>query len=410
MTDTKQTKNKKPAKSHHKKVFDVVPPGKAAAVPNSRSVIPGVKKPVADDQFVPGAPRLLASDPNEKRPLMTRKKSTKVNPLASADTKESASPASTGDKFSLPADTEKRTDKKPDAVSQKQGAPVQNAEQKSDRDKSNTDAPGSGALGSGKPSVKPVEDAVDNLQGAPTLGLLQPIKGGENIQKTSASSISAEVDTVANTEGPLTADIGEGLAPLPVSSNRPRSSETYAQEEVSAGQLAVEQVVQADEVTGAPGLAEGWTHNLKTLEPSESSSPLYAQDPSETVTGSGVSNATSTNADTPNSGVSNRSAKTLDELLAETDAPMLDSDQDQHFPNKIAGHSRTHQSSPYTKMPDAKAYVAHHRKADAKHGSGVLSAIFLFFGVILLAAAVLNTLLDAEIIKTDLNLPYTDLF
>lgn len=70
---------KKPAKKHsvikhHKKVFDVVPPGKAPAAPNSRSVVPSNKPPVADDQFVPGAPRLRVDNPSEKRTLLEHRK------------------------------------------------------------------------------------------------------------------------------------------------------------------------------------------------------------------------------------------------------------------------------------------------------------------------------------------------
>lgn len=63
---------------HHKKVFDVVPPGKAPASPNSRSVIVGHKPQVHDDQFVPS--EHWASDPREKRPLMDGHKKVALMP------------------------------------------------------------------------------------------------------------------------------------------------------------------------------------------------------------------------------------------------------------------------------------------------------------------------------------------
>lgn len=63
---------------HHKKVFDVVPPGKAPASPNSRSVIVGHKPQVHDDQFV--LSEHWASDPKEKKPLMDGHKKVKLMP------------------------------------------------------------------------------------------------------------------------------------------------------------------------------------------------------------------------------------------------------------------------------------------------------------------------------------------
>jgi len=79
----KHTGHKSGGRSHpgHKKVFDVVRPGKVMAPPNSRSVIVGHKPPVADDQFVPASPvldehssttaPLLAANPDEKHSLLS---------------------------------------------------------------------------------------------------------------------------------------------------------------------------------------------------------------------------------------------------------------------------------------------------------------------------------------------------
>lgn len=70
---------------------------------------------------------------------------------------------------------------------------------------------------------------------------------------------------------------------------------------------------------------------------------------------------------------------TVDDLLAETGAPDL--------------------------APQKAIVSTHHHH----QGGGLGSAILIFFAVILLAAIAMNFLLDAEIIRTDLNLPYTDL-
>jgi hypothetical protein len=70
--------------SAHRKVFDVTRPGKAPASPNSRSVIGSSKPPVADDQFVPSAPPLRASDPYVKHDLMDPKHKKDLQPLSSA--------------------------------------------------------------------------------------------------------------------------------------------------------------------------------------------------------------------------------------------------------------------------------------------------------------------------------------
>lgn len=67
----------------HKKVFDVTRPGKSIAPSNSRSVITSHKPPVPDDQFVPGAPKLRASDPNEKHELLNSKHKKDLSPLTS---------------------------------------------------------------------------------------------------------------------------------------------------------------------------------------------------------------------------------------------------------------------------------------------------------------------------------------
>lgn len=58
-------------------------PGKAPASPNSRNVIVGHKKPVKDDMFVAGADShgSRATNPNQKRPLMSFEKKVSINPV-----------------------------------------------------------------------------------------------------------------------------------------------------------------------------------------------------------------------------------------------------------------------------------------------------------------------------------------
>ncbi|MET1033248.1 MAG: hypothetical protein ABWX94_02005 [Candidatus Saccharimonadales bacterium] len=83
---------------------------------------------------------------------------------------------------------------------------------------------------------------------------------------------------------------------------------------------------------------------------------------------------------TRNSGDRANRATTVDDLLSETGAPEL---------------------------APQRAIVSTHRHR--RQGQGLGSAILIFFAVILIAAIAMNFLLDAEIIRTDLNLPYTDL-
>jgi hypothetical protein len=80
----KEEHKKHTAYAAHKKVMDVTRPGKAPASPTSRPVISTSNPPVADDQFVPSAPPLRASDPSVKHDLMDSKKRKELQPLDSA--------------------------------------------------------------------------------------------------------------------------------------------------------------------------------------------------------------------------------------------------------------------------------------------------------------------------------------
>jgi hypothetical protein len=87
---SKKTKHATRTK-HQPKVFDISRPGKAPASPTSRPWVAPTEA-VADDQFVPGAPSLRASDPNAKHDLMDSKKKKDLQPL----TGTSESPEDTG--------------------------------------------------------------------------------------------------------------------------------------------------------------------------------------------------------------------------------------------------------------------------------------------------------------------------
>ena len=72
----------------HKRVFDVVPPGKALALPTSRPVITNHKVLVQDDQFVPGAPPL---ESDEKRGLLDSKHKV-ISPLSAPSQPQLSAP------------------------------------------------------------------------------------------------------------------------------------------------------------------------------------------------------------------------------------------------------------------------------------------------------------------------------
>lgn len=119
----------------------------------------------------------------------------------------------------------------------------------------------------------------------------------------------------------------------PEAAASPAPETPSATEEPTPGQLAVEQMVEADAET--PG---------------------------------------------PQSPPSARSSKSIDDLLAESGAPVLDTE------------------------PPQGVLVSHH---SARHSW--LGAVFIFLAAVIIAAVVLNFLLDAEVITTDLDLPYTNL-
>jgi hypothetical protein len=85
--------------------------------------------------------------------------------------------------------------------------------------------------------------------------------------------------------------------------------------------------------------------------------------------------------DSPHKVSAEHSTKSIEDLLAETGAPVLEPEQS---PSLI---------------------VSHHKQHQAKWWHPIL----VFVTILLLAAIAINFLLDAEVIKTSLSLPHTDL-
>lgn len=264
---TNKHSTKKTNHSSHKKVFDVMRPGKAPASPTSRPVIT-TQKSVPDDQFTSGR-KVLAGDPDEKHELMDGKKRIAIKP-ADSPAGEIASSKTVSKK------TEKVADEAKQDEHQAFSAPV--------------------------------------LDKATLSALTEEAKGAPVAKADVASKPSSDIDA-----------------------------------KVLLEQLAVEQVVEA---------------------PAEEVSPSEEQAPSA---------ETGAPSDTQ-SGSAKTHAKTIDELLAETGAPQLD-----------------------TAPESTKPLVSYHRRGH----SFFVTLLAIIIGAVI-GLAILNFLLDAEIIHTTRDLPHTD--
>jgi hypothetical protein len=303
-----QNHDKKPAKKHtsssHRKVFDIMPPGRAPASANSRSVPPSSKPPVADAQFVPPTTPSLASNPYDDKLLLSHHGSAELaTPPSQA---KSEAPASLG--------------------------------------------------GSGQNATAPGDNTTPAAESSPSAAYNTP---------------SAVADTATQTETPLPADLElDELSPNPDAPAPPSlTQEVFSapadsaapatldqSDEAKAGQLAVEQVVKADNdiEIGAPSeLPADSVDSANSAAPSEPSTP--------------------------------KSDKNIDELLAESGAP----------------HLETHEPAAGTGV-----IISQHQP---KRHSWV-GVILVIIASLLIAAVVLDILLDAEIIRTDLNVPHTNFF
>jgi hypothetical protein len=299
MSKDEHQKPKHHAHKTHNKVFDVTRPGRAPASPNSRSVVPSSKPPVADDQFVPSAPVLLASDPNTKHDLLNAKNRKGIQPLSA-----------------------------PAVVSESESASVLPANQITD------------SAESAVSSIETQTPSAPEVTNQPTVS--------EPVPTTEATSDESLATSLLTDQTPT--------APL-------------APEEDTPAHIVMEQTVE----TVADASPETPEQNPSIPSgPAKAKVPIWEHpDTSEQVEGS----------QTPAS-QSPRSAKTIEDLLAETGAPTL---EPEHTPSLIVSHHS-------------------HRKA------AWWEPVLIFLLIVVVAAVALNFLLDADIIKTSLNIPHTDLF
>jgi hypothetical protein len=328
------------ARAAHKKVFDVVPPGKSVAPPNSRSVIVGHKPPVKDDQFVPGsgnskpaevasesastsaaetpAHSSMAGNPFEKRPLMGGHKKLGLK-LASTAGQEETVTTSTASLVS-PHNSGKSSGK------QATTAP----ELSSPAPKSGPSDEGANKDSSAGERVSPASGVSEEAHGAP---------------KTAAVSGAPA----------LSGSASEHLADLAV--EQIVETETF------------DKIDNVDKTGGAGGASTGGqSGELQVLD-----QPISGETPEPTGMGSRAGESS------VGAGTASGRPSTVDDLLADTSPPNIAPEPQQ-------------------------AVVSHHHRR-----GGALRAILIILLILILGAAALNFLLDAEIIKTSLDLPHTDL-
>lgn len=253
----------------HKKVFDVMRPGKAPASPTSRPVIVGHKPPVADDQFVPTPHQRIMHDPSEKRPLMDPDKKIGLTPLPGTEESAHVEPSET--------------------------KPVPDP---------------------GPPAEADIEKAAAELLTE------QPAK--KSSEAPDVFEASSTPDTTLPPENPL--------------SSMPTAAINEAKP--TPEQLAVGQTVDL---------------------------------PADASNDSGISKTPGATKSSPSP--ASVFPMTQDDVLAETDAPLIE-----------------------------QAFVSHH-----KHRTGPLKALLIFTLVLLLVLAAFDFLLDAEVLTTDLNIPHTNI-
>lgn len=375
----------------HKKVFDVVPPGKAPAATNSRSVVTDQKPPVPDDQFVKrekdirGSEVPMSAGVNSVLPGSETHASVSTSAAAVAARSDSGNAKPTGAP-ELPVNGDGLTDgRQPSADSQVLISPR-------------------------------------NVS-APLLPNDQAARSDDDSSSDSAMNVTAPR---------LSAPVIENLSP----------SELLAD-------LAVEQVVQSDAIeelqhkvgessrdgnkmgVSASGVLDRpWADRASAgLDGAADAAGLVDIGGAAGFTTSGASGGAANSADAAqlkpssfrngsdgrsDSSTSGSSPRSVDDLLADSSAPELPSPP---VPSRFSmgkvsssGSESSAEASSDTSLPKAIVSTHHHRRSrHRKRTSGLGRAILTFFTIILIAAITLNFLLDAEIIRTELNLPYTDL-
>ena len=302
---SKKTKHAAHAK-HQPKVFDISRPGKAPASPTSRPWV-SPDNPVADDQFVPGAPSLRASDPFAKHDLLDPKKRKDLLPLNGGEGTDAAA-----------ADP---------AAATIASAPVLEASPK------NT-APTPGVT-----DISTVDDALEALS---TSTLEAPQADSQATVDTAPTVSSPEpaVEPVASQPAEAAKTTGEASTPQTTPQSEP--------EEDTPAHIALEQTVATENTLPI------WEHPA-TSEQVESSRPVAT---------------------------SNAGKKSIEDLLAETGAPILEPEKE---PSMI---------------------ISHHPRKQTTWWHSVL----IFVIIIAIAAVVFDVLIDMNIIRTTLSVPHTNFF
>lgn len=330
---------KKPAHSAHaagvrKKVFDVVPPGKAPASPTSRPVLPGQKPPVADGQFVAvkTAPTLRASDPNAKHNLMDPKKKKSVAPIVS----EADVPAA-------------REDKKAQRPAAEDSKPAETT------------------------ATAPVLSRLKGMTAeAGSVSVSKEVQPGSAPAPVSAPAATPNAE-------PQKADPLPKTAPSFLDDDTETTPIWEMEEEPTPAHLAMEQVVDADDGVESHHL-HGGPDADHAAQQIIGSGVVDAPGPSSTAAGTGDGSSASAGAHSSVPSGPAASAKTIDQLLAETGAPNLDTDGQ---PGVIISHHKT--------------------------GGSILAKFFIILlTALVLAAIALNLLLDAGYIDTSFDLPHTN--
>ena len=321
------SKNEHPKPKNHvthktqKKVFDVTRPGQAPASPNSRSVVV-TGKPVADDQFVPSAPILRASNPDAQHDLLDAKNRKGLQPLSAPETSDQDVTSSDA----TPTSTVPTMASAP-ALSEKDAQAVAQAT-------------------TPKPAELPKSTVDTNVEEASSSPVLAgPPELAEDVAKA-ASATPAAADEAVDT--PTATPEVASVAATPI---EPAEEETPAH-------FAMEHTVEA---APAPAASTPQANDIPIWEHPDTSQQVENTD------------------HTPSAP---RSGKTIEDLLAETGAPSLEPEK---TPSMI---------------------VSHHKTRHVPWWEPVL----IFVLIILVAGVAINFLLDADIIKTSLHIPHTNLF
>jgi hypothetical protein len=325
-----------------KKVFDIVPPGKAMASPNSRSVIVSDKPAVKDEQMVTphNSTRLAKSADGDKRPLMRSAEKVHLQPV-SVPSEESEDDASAPTKLA-PA-TETAPSLNPEIVAAAADVPL-------------------------LPEETRTEEAVPDV---PDIHL--DIEELAALSEISEKPASGRTSVSTQPSGPpLLID-----EPMPGEPAEPAEPETpAARDEKPAeetGPIWIEESQPASDEAEAPAPASD-----------EPAATEEAKDPEPVPAEAPAASTPSTEASTPPS--------------QEAEGPVV----------KDTFRREDLLSGAGMVMPEdapQRMVVSHHDSNGLHAWQWILIAAL----VIIIALIAVNFLIDAELIKTDLNLPTTNL-